>query len=439
MSQLADVLKKSMDPAIGEWEESLRIAVVLLISFLALLIIVICSVVQAVGGDWNLVLGNQIATVGFASILCLSYFNRHVQARLILIVLCHGCILYYSRLFGSWVGLNHFFYPLLTIPFVLFSTKEKKAIALAFGIGVIVVLYFDAVRSEWLHGTYPMQQGIFESLRYVYRITSFLSIALPPMLLIALIERYRNRIHLDQSRLIDAAKFASLGEMAAGIAHEINNPLAIIIGKADHCVRLLNSSTPPDQQTIVRELTVINSTGQRIATIVKGLRTFSRDAKGDPKVATTVRSVIDDALGICQERLRSSGINVEKSFDGNPDIQLLCRQTQIVQVLVNLLSNAFDAVVDQPNPWIKITVTCDVMTFVNIAVTDSGPGIAPEIAKKVMEPFFTTKEVGRGTGLGLSLSRGIAEDHGGSLTYDQNSPNTSFKLRLPCVCGLSVR
>jgi len=107
-----------------------------------------------------------------------------------------------------------------------------------------------------------------------------------------------------------------------------------------------------------------------------------------------------------------------------------CRATQIGQVMMNLVSNSFDALKGTPDSWIRLEATVK-GEFVEIAVSDSGPGIPAEIQAKLMTPFFTTKGAGNGTGLGLSISRRIAIDHGGEFLYDSKSPNTRFILRLP--------
>ncbi|HET6283919.1 MAG TPA: ATP-binding protein, partial [Polyangia bacterium] len=107
-----------------------------------------------------------------------------------------------------------------------------------------------------------------------------------------------------------------------------------------------------------------------------------------------------------------------------------CRSIQISQILLNLLSNAHDAVEKSAAPWVRISVDAE-GAQVRIAVIDSGPGVSPALEPRIMEPFFTTKEVGKGTGLGLSVSKGIAESHGGRLSYDRSSAHTRFVLTLP--------
>jgi C4-dicarboxylate-specific signal transduction histidine kinase len=112
------------------------------------------------------------------------------------------------------------------------------------------------------------------------------------------------------------------------------------------------------------------------------------------------------------------------------DGQVNCRPTQLSQVLLNLLSNAFDAVSALSEKWVRLTVTQEEQKLI-IKVIDSGNGIPSDIAEKIMQPFFTTKVIGKGTGLGLSISRGIIESHEGALFYDPSEKNTTFVIELP--------
>ena len=229
-------------------------------------------------------------------------------------------------------------------------------------------------------------------------------------------------------RLIQSSKMASLGEMAGGVAHEINNPLAVIRSTADLLYRLeKREPLPPDQ--ICLQLERITATCDRIARIIKGLRAFSRSAERDPLEHVPIKTVIEDTLSLCAERLRTHGVKLEV---GNiPDLSVLGRATQLSQVLLNLLNNAYDAVLPCADRWIRVEAMERSDDWIEIAVTDGGPGISKEVADKVMQPFFTTKSVGKGTGLGLSISKGIVEDHGGRLYIDRSSRNTRLVVELP--------
>lgn len=236
------------------------------------------------------------------------------------------------------------------------------------------------------------------------------------------------QIKEKEQKLIESSKMSSLGEMAGGIAHEINNPLAIISGKANVLKGQVKAGNM-DPAVFELELGKISSTVIRIAKIIKGLRSFSRNAEADSMELVPVSRIIEDTLELCRERFRNHSIELRvNSIDES--IQLKCRPAQMCQVLLNLLGNSYDAIEQLSEKWIAIDVSTN-QYFTIISVTDCGQGIPKDIVNKMMSPFFTTKEVGKGTGLGLSISKGIIEEHGGSFEYDHASKNTRFVIKLP--------
>lgn len=244
-------------------------------------------------------------------------------------------------------------------------------------------------------------------------------------------ERERMQAVLDAQRaqMIAASKLTSLGEMAGGLAHEINSPLNIIQARAADLQEITETGTAVDAATVLKATTSILRTSERIMAVVRGLRVFARDGRFDPFQPTPLQAILADTLALCRERFAASGIPLEVSGDDQP-LTVECQRVQISQVLLNLLNNAFDAVQQLPDKWVQVRVS-DEGAFINISVTDSGRGIPREIAEKAMQPFFTTKPVGKGTGLGLSISRGIAEAHHGQLRIDTRGPNTQIILTLP--------
>ncbi len=240
--------------------------------------------------------------------------------------------------------------------------------------------------------------------------------------------RINERLEEQQKLLAHSAKMSALGEMAGGIAHEINSPLAIITVRANQLERLLgrNALTP---ELLHQETQLIATTAKRIGEIIKGLRVFARVGDKDPFETSSVAAIIEDALVLCQNRFETHGIELRVS-EIPPDLEISCRAVQIVQVIFNLLNNAYDAVESLGEKWIQVAVL-DLVDQVEISVTDSGSGIPEEVQPRIMLPFFTTKEVGKGTGLGLSISKGIIESHFGALSLDTSSKNTCFVVRLP--------
>jgi len=233
-----------------------------------------------------------------------------------------------------------------------------------------------------------------------------------------------------QANMVYSTKLASLGEMAGSMAHEINNPLMIISGHVQKLERALQHEKL-DKQMLSTSLIRIRTTVDRIAKIISGLRVFAKN-EDDSRADVVLGLILHQALALCQERFRASGIEllVETGAD---EILLHVNETQFLQVLINLLNNSFDAVSALPHKWIRIQVAFQAQTL-SLSITDSGHGIKGAVASRLMEPFFTTKEIGQGTGLGLSVSRRIIELHGGKLFYDSKSLHTRFVIELPARC-----
>ncbi len=240
-------------------------------------------------------------------------------------------------------------------------------------------------------------------------------------------EHAQQELEVERMKSFTASKMSTLGEMASGIAHEINNPLAIILGKTTLIKSQIKKGTST-QASIFADLDRVSATAMRISKIVRGLRAFSRNAENDPFVANALEPIIEDTLELCTERYKQHKVHLNLKISKN--INLDCRAAQIAQVILNLLNNAHDAVLGTVDPWVELEAFQKDDRII-IYVTDSGKGIPKSIADKIMQPFFTTKGVGSGTGLGLSISKGIIEDHQGKLSLDTRYPNTRFIIDLP--------
>lgn len=234
-------------------------------------------------------------------------------------------------------------------------------------------------------------------------------------------------IELERTKTLAANKMATLGEMAAGIAHEINNPLAIIQSKAWLLSKQLDGGTV--EPVVIKEtLNKISETVERISKIIKGLKTFARNAEKDPFEIFDLQTVALETLELCKERFKNHNVELKNSI--KKGFQIEGRSVQLSQVLLNLLSNAFDAVEKLPTPWVEVSCK-DFGDYIELYVTDCGHGIPIHLVHKIMNPFFTTKDAGKGTGLGLSITKGIVEDHGGQFFIDRNFAHTRFVARLP--------
>lgn len=233
----------------------------------------------------------------------------------------------------------------------------------------------------------------------------------------------------ERARAVHASKMASLGEMAGGVAHEVNTPLTAIALLASQSLSILKAPSP-DLEKARQSIRDIGKTTEHISRIIAGLRSISRDGRNDPFVMAKINSIIEDTLAISKERFLGQAIDVRISLSPeNPVVR--CRPSEIAQVLVNLLNNAHDAITASSGPrWIHVAsqVIDDAVEF---SVADSGGAIHPSNRDKLFTPFFTTKAMGKGTGLGLSISKSIVDAHAGAIAFDGASMYTRFVVRLP--------
>lgn len=230
-------------------------------------------------------------------------------------------------------------------------------------------------------------------------------------------------ISLGRMTAAHTAKLAALGEMSAGVAHEINNPLAIISGMTKVLSYSLN-----DPEKFAHKVTEINKSVQRISKIVNGLKRFARVELKTKRQNHQLKLIIQELHTYME--LKSKQDFVELKIEINSDSSAFCDALEIEQVIINLINNAFDAVKDLNEKWVKLQLyenTNDVI----IRIIDSGKGISLEDGAKLFDPFFTKKKVGEGTGLGLSISKGIIKDHNGEIQLIHNHSNTCFEIRIP--------
>lgn len=225
------------------------------------------------------------------------------------------------------------------------------------------------------------------------------------------------------------AKIKEMSEMAASIAHEINNPLTVIYAKTHYLKEFLEKRENSDSTVLLAQLSKIHQHSERIYKIVSGMRSFSRDARHDPLIDYSISKVITEALSLMNSRIQILGVEVDLSpIPDNLTIQ--CWPSLLLQVLLNLIKNAIDSIEAMPFPKLKINVESN-LNRVSIYVSDSGPGVSAENESKIFSPFFTTKPVGSGTGIGLSISIKIVTDHGGKLRLDRSRGNSCFVIELP--------
>lgn len=227
-------------------------------------------------------------------------------------------------------------------------------------------------------------------------------------------------------KFLGQSKFSELGMMSAGIAHEINNPLAVIQARTTQLLRIYRK--PDRQKDLADGLQQILYTSERINKTIQGVREFVHHDENGPAQEIILKDLIDDVLAFCGQRMKNHGVNLR--FYGLEDRTVVGNKIQLEQIILNLLNNSFDAIEFHSDKWIEVSCH-EKNSRVQLFFKDSGQGIPKEISSRMMEPFFSTKDIGKGTGLGLALAQGIAEKHGGSLQYMDDCPHTTFKLELP--------
>lgn len=265
------------------------------------------------------------------------------------------------------------------------------------------------------------------------------------------LEEANKMLRETQKKLVHSAKMISLGELVAGVAHELNNPISFIYSNMvhlrDYSNKLIDlikiSENDPDKLAakkieyeydyILKDMPKLISScedgARRTRDIVLGLRNFSRLDEAQIK-EVDLREIMDASLNLIYGEIKNK-IEIEKNYENIPLIK--CYASQISQVFVNLLSNAIQAIESSGRVWITIrSVTYNNEPFIQISIQDTGRGIKPELMDQIFDPFFTTKPIGKGTGLGLSITYGIIQKHGGEiLVKSSENVGSEFIVYIP--------
>jgi signal transduction histidine kinase len=228
----------------------------------------------------------------------------------------------------------------------------------------------------------------------------------------------------ERARSLNANKLASLGEMSACIAHEINNPLAIIQTAA----RLLRR-VAQDPEKLEQKIISIDKAVARIVKIVTSLLKYARRTEKGRHAKTNLGEIVYEAVTLMESKAKVHAVPIQYEVSGEAEIY--CDESEIQQLLINLIDNAIYAVEELPEKWIRIRVIGEPEAVV-LQVEDAGHGIEKSVRERLFEPFFTTKPVGKGTGLGLSIVRSIVAAHGAEIDVLGDAPHTCFEIRFPC-------
>ncbi|MCF8060018.1 MAG: GHKL domain-containing protein [Bacteriovoracaceae bacterium] len=392
----------------------------------------ICSTIIFSGINFHF--GLEKATVVLLSIIPFYFFSfylnskgRNVLSPVLSIFVATTAISAIAYDIKADIGIQYILFSITGLP-ALCLPKENKVTMLSLIIyifimaGIILTLNFNNEAKTLISP---------ENVTYLYFLNFFQASSLFIFKITVTLQEMDNRYDAyleNHSKLENQTRMSDLGRLTAGIAHEINNPLTVIKGASSFCLKRIeggNLETP----RLKTELKRMSKHVERVVKIIEGLRFVSRDGSKDNFESKSIGAVIKDAYELCSYKLNGEGVN--SSFVPLfSETKCSIRVVQIEQVIFSLISNAIDALENQSEKNITVLMS-ESNRDVFIRVRDNGPGIPNEIKGEVLKPFFTTKPVGEGTGLGLSVAAEIIKNHNGQLSIEESLEGASFLIRLP--------
>ena len=239
----------------------------------------------------------------------------------------------------------------------------------------------------------------------------------------------RTEVRELEGQVIHAEKLATLGQLAAGIVHEINNPLTSISVYGEYLMSKLSRSGA--EQSDLKRMERILRSSDRIMSFTRNLLTYARPSKEEAQ-PVSVNAVIEEAEGFCEHSIREANVTVIRNYGENlPDVKAV--HGQLHQVFVNLITNACNAAPEEGGR-VRLSTRLHGHDQIQIEVEDNGVGIGPTELSRVFEPFFSTRRKGKGTGLGLSIVKNIIEEHRGSIEIESEvGQHTRVLITLPCL------
>jgi signal transduction histidine kinase len=368
--------------------------------------------------QWTTSIAGIVATLCMWTVIGLNAHSKFWFSRYLVVTASVWVVLISDITFKFQSLVDFYYLPCMLMAFLLFHYKETKSLI---SLSILPLLVWLVPR--WLQLSVPdlnteLDPFYLLLFKYTNPIGSFIITAYFAYLFVYSITEYEKKISI-------ANRFSVIDEMSASVVHEINNPLSIIVFKSQLIQKSLTQPSV-DFQKVQSNLSAIDSSIFRIQKIINGLKIMARSSENESLTATNSESILADVIEMTEDKLTSEGIKI--TINHPSLIELHCRAYQIVQIIVNLINNSKDAIRELQEKWIQIDIIAKKDT-VQFIIQDSGVGIPLEVSQRIMEPLFTTKP--KGTGLGLHLSKKIAEQHGGSLKLDTDRKHTCFVLELP--------
>jgi signal transduction histidine kinase len=311
------------------------------------------------------------------------------------------------------------------IPYI---SQEKASFQGLCPIDHITKLYgFSNIKDLGLRVVWGIpSQSIFHQVNHEFTIIFLIESIIFGIGIFFLYSKFKNleKLELLQIQESNHARMAMIGEFASGVAHEINNPLMIILGNAQV---LLNIKQDLDTAILTERLSKIVDTANRITKIVGSLKNLGHSSKSDELISYRLKNILDDVMQIVNVKLKDNTVKLTLSI--HEDVSIQCIPSQLSQVFLNLFSNSIYAISALEQKWIEINTEIK-GDIIFIHFTDSGSGIPLEIRSKLMNTFYTTKPIGVGTGLGLSICRKIIRQQNGDFFIAEDCCNTRFTIKM---------
>ena len=298
--------------------------------------------------------------------------------------------------------------------------------------GVVTIVNILIVGMLSLNGFFPPN----EIINYVEEFHIFSFVALVIFIFgFMIVTNYMRLTILQKSNLFkkEAQRneyLATFAQVTAGLAHEVNNPLMIALGRSKRLVKGIELEELGPRDILGSSYKIMESI-ERISKIIVSMKNLSRDGNNDELSKFSVQDYVEDVTNIFYSSFEEQSIVLETRYNDCENLQINAHRTQLGQVLFNLLKNSFDEIINLDKKEITIDVSQREQLLL-IKVFDSGNGIKKELIDKIFSPFYSTKIVGKGTGLGLSLSLSMMKKNGGNLYVDTNSTKTCFVIEVPC-------
>lgn len=367
-----------------------------------------------------------ITFIGYNFFVFLTYLlirkKRLTDARLLRSIVVNLTIVYLHNYFGAEKLFFLYHIPLAVFPLISWTSKEQygRIIAVATPLLFLFIELFFLIEKSNLSGIgWFGLLNIFNSIIAV--VSSFIYYW-------RLSEKYQYEMHEKTKSLMHTDKLTSIGMLSASIGHEVNNNMLILMGRINLLKNKIKSGKF-DQEMMMADILKMETASQSILRIVRGLKIISRDGQSDPFTPVVLQTLIKDTLALHENQIKQAGIKMLVEVPNQP-IVAYCRPSQIAQVILNLVNNSKDAILALPERRITVRLEREQNT-IRLTIEDSGPGIPVNIRQRIFEPFYTTKQVGQGTGLGLGICRDIISSHHGKLYLDEAHPETRFICEWP--------